>query len=148
MSTWLHDPALHTACTVVAEVAQAHDGSAGTHVYDRGAGDLDYLEHHVLSIPYRIANPGPKVLVIGVGGGVDLYTADRNSARAITGVDLDVPVPRDVHRPVAEHESCARAHDDSSADEQVAHEARIPGQDTVVGETARNKQHAIVGNCC
>jgi N-acetylneuraminate synthase len=29
MSTWLHDPALHDACTVVAEVAQAHDGSAG-----------------------------------------------------------------------------------------------------------------------
>lgn len=29
MSTWLRDPAVHDACTVVAEVAQAHDGSAG-----------------------------------------------------------------------------------------------------------------------
>jgi N,N'-diacetyllegionaminate synthase len=28
--TWLHDPAPGRACTVIGEVAQAHDGSLGT----------------------------------------------------------------------------------------------------------------------
>jgi hypothetical protein len=66
-----------------------HDGTAGTHIYDRGAGDLAFLDDHVLSTPYRVANPEPNVLVIGVGGGIDIHSAARHGARHITGVELD-----------------------------------------------------------
>lgn len=66
-----------------------HDGSAGAQIFDRREGDLAFLDSHILSIPYRVAPPKPEVLVIGVGGGKDIYTALRYGAAHITGVELD-----------------------------------------------------------
>lgn len=66
-----------------------HDAYAGTQTYNLKEGDLDFLDNHVLSLPYRVANPQPKVLVIGVGGGSDVITAMRYGASRVTGVELD-----------------------------------------------------------
>jgi spermidine synthase len=66
-----------------------HDAFAGTHAHNLNEGDLAYLDEHVLSLPYRISNPRPKVLVIGVGGGSDVITAMRFGASHVTGVELD-----------------------------------------------------------
>jgi spermidine synthase len=72
-----------------------HDASAGTPIYDTRAGSLDFLDHHVLRMPYAIANPRPRVLVIGVGGGRDVIAAQRFGASHVTGVELD-PVTVDL----------------------------------------------------
>jgi len=66
-----------------------HDGTAGTPLYDLRERRLDYFDEHVLSLPYWVANPRPRVLVIGVGGGRDLVAAVRYGASSVTGVELD-----------------------------------------------------------
>jgi len=66
-----------------------HDGSAGTGVFDLNAGNLAYLDWHILRFPYLVANPKPRVLVIGVGGGRDVLTALHYDAVHVTGVELD-----------------------------------------------------------
>jgi spermidine synthase len=67
----------------------AHDASAGTEIYDLREGRLDYLEDHILRLPYLVVNPEPRVLVIGVGGGRDVIAAQRFGASHVTGVELD-----------------------------------------------------------
>ena len=62
-----------------------------------GSGRLDYFDEHVLSLPYWVANPHPRVLVIGVGGGRDVVAAVRYGASSVTGVELD-PVTLDLIR--------------------------------------------------
>ena len=74
-----------------------HDGTAGTPLYDLREGRLEYFDEHVLSLPYWIANPHPRVLVIGVGGGRDVVAAVRYGASSVTGVELD-PVTLDLIR--------------------------------------------------
>ncbi len=66
-----------------------HDGTAGTPLYDLREGKLDYLEKHILSLPYRVVTPNPRVLIIGVGGGRDVVVAKRFGARHVTGIELD-----------------------------------------------------------
>ena len=66
-----------------------HDASASTPIYDTRAGTLDFLDSHILKLPYTIANPEPRVLVIGVGGGRDVIAAQRFGASHVTGVELD-----------------------------------------------------------
>jgi hypothetical protein len=72
-----------------------HDGSAGAPIYDMRQGNLDFLDDHVLKLPYMVARPGPKVLVIGVGGGRDVLTALKFGATTVTGIELD-PVTVDL----------------------------------------------------
>lgn len=74
-----------------------HDGAAGTSLYDLRAGRLDYLDMHILRMPYLVAPATPRVLVIGVGGGRDIVTAVRYGASHVTGVELD-PVTIDLIR--------------------------------------------------
>ncbi len=51
MTTWLHDPTVGDTCTIIAEVAQAHDGSLGAaHAYidaiaDAGADAVKFQTH-------------------------------------------------------------------------------------------------------
>ena len=66
-----------------------HDGTAGTGIYDLREGELRYLDVHILKFPYLILPPKPKVLVIGVGGGRDVFTAMQLGAESVTGVELD-----------------------------------------------------------
>ena len=66
-----------------------HDGTAGTPLYDLRGEPLAYFDQHVLSLPYWVANPKPRVLVIGVGGGRDVVAALRYGASHVTGVELD-----------------------------------------------------------
>jgi hypothetical protein len=66
-----------------------HDGTAGTPIFDMGEGELDFLDHHILRLPYLITEPEPHVLIIGVGGGRDILTALRYGASRVTGVELD-----------------------------------------------------------
>ena len=68
----------------------AHDGTAGTGINDLGKGlHLPQLDYHILRMPYLVANPDPKVLVIGVGGGRDIIVARQFGAAHVTGVELD-----------------------------------------------------------
>jgi hypothetical protein len=66
-----------------------HDGTAGTPLFDLRRGQLDFLDQHVLRFPYLIANAHPHVLVIGVGAGRDVVTAQRFGAAHVVGVELD-----------------------------------------------------------
>ncbi len=66
-----------------------HDGTAGTSIYDLRDGKLDFLEDHLLKLPYVGSPPSPRVLIIGVGGGRDVITASRFGASHIKGIELD-----------------------------------------------------------
>jgi SAM-dependent methyltransferase len=67
-----------------------HDATAGTGIYDlREDFELDHLPYHVLRFPYLVANPQPRVLVIGVGGGRDIVAAMQFGASHVIGVELD-----------------------------------------------------------
>lgn len=68
----------------------SHDATASTGIYDlRNGYDLKHLDYHILSLPYLVVNPDPRVLVIGVGGGRDMITAIQYGASHVTGVELD-----------------------------------------------------------
>ena len=67
-----------------------YDGSNGSAIYPfRGDihSEFRMLEHHLLRLPYLVAS-SPEVLVIGVGGGIDLLNAVKQGARHVTGVEL------------------------------------------------------------
>src|SRR5687767_3482814 len=66
-----------------------HDASAGAPLYDLRQGRLDQLDQHVLRVPYLVANPRPRVLVIGVGAGRDVVAALRFGATHVTAIELD-----------------------------------------------------------
>jgi len=67
-----------------------YDGSNGSEIYPF-EGDIDreyeFLEHHMLRLPYLILQ-NPNVLAIGVGGGIDLLNAIKQGARHVTGAEL------------------------------------------------------------
>ncbi|MFN2376339.1 MAG: hypothetical protein ABR538_07360, partial [Candidatus Binatia bacterium] len=67
-----------------------YDGGNGSDLYgSRGdiASEFEFLEHHQLRLPYLVLDE-PNVLVIGVGGGIDLFNAIKQGARHVTGVEL------------------------------------------------------------
>ena len=68
----------------------AHDGTAGTGIYEIGQdARLPQLDFHILRMPYLVATPNAHVLVIGVGGGRDIVVARQFGAAHVTGVELD-----------------------------------------------------------
>lgn len=74
-------------------VYDAHNGSDVYEVEDRAS--LGFLEGHLLALPYAILRD-PRVLVIGVGGGVDVLNALYHGARRVTGVELQ-PATVELH---------------------------------------------------
>jgi spermidine synthase len=72
-----------------------YDGCNGSSIYSFSGSFDDYamLEHHLLRTPYVIQDR-PNVLVIGVGGGIDMMNAIKQGARHVTGVELQ---PKTVH---------------------------------------------------
>ncbi|GIW44061.1 MAG: hypothetical protein KatS3mg077_1343 [Candidatus Binatia bacterium] len=75
-----------------------HDGDASTMLYrfDGNPETFKILDWSVLAVPYLFLSK-PDVLVIGVGGGVDIAMALRKGANHVTGVELN-PVTVDVLR--------------------------------------------------
>jgi len=73
-----------------------YDGHNGSDVFEwRGPGSFEMLDHHVLRTPY-VVRERPSVLVIGVGGGVDMVNALRRGASHVMGVDLQ-PITIELH---------------------------------------------------
>ncbi len=73
-----------------------YDGHNGTSVYQaQDAKLLRFLDHHILRTPYELIEH-PRVLIIGVGGGVDVLNAVRRGAKKVVGVDLQ-PITIDLH---------------------------------------------------
>ncbi|MCX7714482.1 MAG: hypothetical protein N2171_01940 [Clostridia bacterium] len=64
----------------------AHNGS-NIFQFNGREEDFNFLDYHILKTPYVILEK-PNVLVIGVGGGIDVYNALRNHASKITAVEL------------------------------------------------------------
>ncbi len=77
----------------------AYDGSNGSDVYEFH-GDIDrefeFLDHHLLTLPYLLLDK-PNVVAIGVGGGVDLFNAIKHGARHVTGVELQSETVKLLH---------------------------------------------------
>lgn len=74
-----------------------YDGSNGSDIYSFHGdmkNEFQMFEHHILRLPYLNLDR-PEVLVIGVGGGVDLFNAIKQGARHVTGAELQ-PVTVDL----------------------------------------------------
>jgi hypothetical protein len=83
--------------TMPRTIAIQYDGHNGSDVFDTREPDaLRMLDEHLLRTPYAI-RPQDRVLVIGVGGGIDILNALRRGAAHVTGVDLQ-PITIDLHR--------------------------------------------------
>lgn len=63
----------------------AHNGTALYSMDDPDAFKL--LDHHLLRLPYVIKK-SPDVMVVGVGGGIDIVNAFHHGAHSVTGVEL------------------------------------------------------------
>jgi len=69
-------------------VSIQYDGHNGTDIYEaRRPASLRMLDEHLLRTPY-VLHEAPRVLVIGVGGGIDVMNALRRGASKVTGVEL------------------------------------------------------------
>ena len=66
------------------------DGAAPTQVFssDGDVGKMDFLEGYLQGAPYQLTEK-PRVLVIGVGGGLDVLIALSHGAAHVTGVDIN-----------------------------------------------------------
>ncbi len=65
-----------------------YDGHNGTHVHEVvDENSMQMLDSHLLRAPYLLLDR-PDVLVIGVGGGIDVQNALRRNAKSVVGVDL------------------------------------------------------------
>ena len=84
-------PAVPRALSIVYD---AHNGSDVFEV--RGRRSLSVLDYHVLKTPY-LFQKRPRVLVIGVGGGIDVLNALYHGASHVTGVELQ-PITVELHR--------------------------------------------------
>jgi hypothetical protein len=74
-----------------------YDGHNGSDVFDtRGDDALHMLDMHLLRTPYALRDQ-ERVLVIGMGGGIDALNALRRGARQVTAVDLQ-PITIELHR--------------------------------------------------
>jgi len=73
-----------------------YDGHNGSNVYRvEGPDSLALLDRHILRTPY-VLRESPQVLVIGVGGGIDVQNALRRGAKSVTGVELQ-PITVKLH---------------------------------------------------
>jgi hypothetical protein len=73
-----------------------YDGHNGSDVLDTREPDaLRMLDVHLLRTPYVVRDQ-ERVLVIGVGGGIDVLNALRRGAAHVTGVDLQ-PITIELH---------------------------------------------------
>jgi hypothetical protein len=66
-----------------------YDGGNGSNIF-QFKGDFEelrFLDYLLLKIPYLLLEQ-PKVLVIGVGGGIDVFNALKNKSSSVTGVEL------------------------------------------------------------
>lgn len=80
------------------------DSGAGSILYDFGPGyekGRRFFEHTVYGLPYLLLDK-PKVLVIGLGGGVDVQTALYHNAREVTGVEINKAAIEAIEGPFAE----------------------------------------------
>jgi len=65
----------------------AHNGSNIYHLKNNIDKEFSFLEQHVLKTPYVLLDK-PKVLILGVGGGIDVFNALKNKASSITAIEL------------------------------------------------------------
>jgi hypothetical protein len=85
------DPGLPRSLSLV------YDAHNGSDVYEvRGRRSLRFLDGHLLGLPYALDTP-ERVLVIGVGGGIDVLNALYHGAAHVTAVELQ-PATLDLHR--------------------------------------------------
>ncbi|MEN8182646.1 MAG: hypothetical protein ABFS46_08940 [Myxococcota bacterium] len=74
-----------------------YDGHNGSNVFEvKGPDSLRMLDQHLLRTPYLLSH-APRVLVIGVGGGIDILNAIRRGASRVTGVDVQ-QITVDLHQ--------------------------------------------------
>lgn len=73
-------PALHTI------VYDSHNGSNILQLKDT-INEFSFLDYHILKTPYLLLK-NPNVLIIGVGGGIDVFNALKNEASSVTAVEL------------------------------------------------------------
>ena len=74
-----------------------YDAHNGTDIYDfRMPAMLRMFDHHLLATPYE-SGPRSDVLIIGVGGGIDVQNAIYHRAERVTAVDLQ-PITIELHR--------------------------------------------------
>ena len=64
----------------------AHNGS-NIYQFNGDVNEFDFLDYNVLKTPY-VLHEKPKVLILGVGGGIDVFNAFKNEASSITAVEL------------------------------------------------------------
>ncbi len=65
----------------------AHNGSNIYHLKNDIDEEFRFLDQHVLKTPYVLLDK-PKVLILGVGGGIDVFNALKNKASSITAIEL------------------------------------------------------------
>ena len=61
-----------------------------------------FLDHAIVSAAYQIGNVRPKVLNIGVGGGLDLLLAHLHHARSVTAIEINSDIIELLKGPYAE----------------------------------------------
>ncbi len=79
-------------------VSLEYDGHNGTNVFEVHTAtleDLQFLDDHLLRTPYLLCDR-PEVMIIGVGGGVDVFNALRRGSRRVVGVELQ-PITVKLH---------------------------------------------------
>jgi hypothetical protein len=64
----------------------AHNGS-NIYQFSGNMNKIRFLDYHLLKTPY-VVKEKPKVLILGVGGGIDVLNALNNDASSITAVEL------------------------------------------------------------
>jgi spermidine synthase len=69
------------------------DSCAVMYNWDGDLASLDFLQHHVLRVPYLLLDR-PRVVAIGLGGGADVLNALRGDAASVVGVEIN---PMTVH---------------------------------------------------
>jgi spermidine synthase len=70
------------------------DGSSmtGLHRYDGDLSRFAYLRHAVIAAPYQLLDRAPRVLSVGVGGGLDILLARLYEADEVTAIDVNADV--------------------------------------------------------
>jgi len=69
------------------------DSCAVMYHWDGDLASLEFLDHHVLAVPYLLLDR-PSVVAIGLGGGADVLNALRHHASSVVGVEIN---PMTVH---------------------------------------------------
>ena len=118
------------------EIAQDATASTTISNFTQHPEDLELLQGSMYSAAYRL-KPGAKVLVIGLGGGNDVWAAKINGARSVRAIELNWPIV-DIHRRVLRHYSDRLVRDPSVqmvVDEGRSALMRDPGRYDVVQMT-------------